>query len=186
MKAFRIGSICEPPCDPIPPVPDPGREDRILAHAERIAKGLAAIRRRDRKIDAEVNEAWRRHELSGYRRASREQPRSSGAILSDRGERWGSQAEAGRALGVNRMVAWRALHWGWRCAGRVLWYEGQPRPSAKPKRDYRTKCRPIIRDDGVRFPSVSAAVQTSAQRERLRRAVIRGQMYEGHYYRDDK
>ncbi len=102
-------------------------------------------------------------------------------ITSDRGELWIGAKAAGAALKRLPTSIYDAIYNKHRCAGRMLWYVGQP-PVVSTVRDKRT---PLLRDDGVRFESISQAVGgcgDPARRQRLVRTMALGIEFEGHRY----
>lgn len=106
--------------------------------------------------------------------------------LSDRGERWDTTVEAAAALGVTPQGVRTAMYQKIRVAGRIVWREGEPKPSNI--RPPRTKA--VVRDDGVVFASITDAagrrewkVQTNSAADRLAAAIKAGRSYCGHVYR---
>ncbi len=102
-------------------------------------------------------------------------------ITSDKGELWIGAKAAGAALNRLPTSIYEAIYDKRRCAGRMLWYVGQP-PVLSGRRDRRT---PLLRDDGVRFESIAqvcGGCGDPARRQRLARAMALGIPFEGHLY----
>ena len=102
-----------------------------------------------------------------------------------------NKAAAARFYGVNRNVIAAAVENGTLACG--MWWRYSDMPAVhQPLRDARLK--PVIRDDGVQFESMTMAVEAElgtdidrATRRReqmqIRRKVARGKPYRGHIYR---
>jgi hypothetical protein len=154
---------------------DERRRARITAHAKRVRGDL-------RRMRTEFRTAWR----EAHAPKPKYKPPVK-VVVSDLGERWaGGAEEAWRAIGAaGRSSISEAIRSGVTCKGRRLWYEGGKPAEAKPR-----KCKRVLRDDGVIFQSVTAALGVTFATtreyhrafERLTSAIKRGKPYEGHFY----
>ncbi len=99
-------------------------------------------------------------------------------VVSDRGERWDTVRAAGRDLRIDEGAIRKAIRQDRAVVGRRFFYtDGK---GAATRQHF---C-PVVRDDGARFPSLSAVVNgDEKKRDYLVHCIRLGRPFKGHLYR---